>query len=145
MATTRPHDINYLFEITQHAPDHIDALGERLFYLAERGDAAASAILDEMITPERIAKQAFLEEAIDWDQWTRDGAVFGPSDKSRFHDPDELVLGFARYQYITELAGEELDKRIAAGELESFEGEDGKTRYRAVESLGASKAEGEHE
>ena len=59
-----------------------------------------------------------------------------------FHDPDELVIGFARYQYITELLGEELDKRIAAGELESFEGEDGETRYRAVKTP-ATSAEGD--
>ena len=140
MATTRPRDIKYLFEVAQRAPDHIATLGDRLFYLAERGDMEASAILDEMITPDRLARQELLEEAIDWDQWTRDGHAFAPSDKSRFHDPDELVLGFARYQYITELVGEELGKRIAAGELESFEGEDGEMRYRAVERSGATPA-----
>ena len=142
MATTRPSDIEYLFKVAERAPDDITTLGDKLFYLAERGDMEASAILDAMITPERLAKQELLEKAIDWDQWTREGHVFGPSDKSRFHDPDELVVGFERYQYITELAGEELDKRIAAGELASFEGEDGETLYRAVETP-ATSAEGD--
>ena len=72
---------------------------EALTFLAERGDAEAQAFLDELISPESLAFQAELEEAVEWHpEWRKEGDRFIWEGDTELDTPEKLVAAYRDFR-----------------------------------------------
>ncbi len=128
--------------------------GEALAIRAREGDEQAAALVDQFNSPEARLRELLLEKAVEVDPfWTRDedgdyrvraGAthttpeelvaayVLNRGDRIADDVPPDLLEYFGQRE-IERQVGEELERRVAAGELVEGVGEDGKPVYRPVD------------
>ena len=121
-----------LIRIVERAPKHLRraATHEILKHLSEQGDAKAEAALSVLISPERIQLYRDLKDALTWDNWIMsETGKFRPTDKSQYHDPDELIEAYL--DELPPLVEKYVDELVERGELKSYE-TDGETYYHRV-------------
>ena len=96
--------IESLRRILSRAPKHLKGATtyEILTHLSEQGDAEADAALAVLTSPERIQWYRDLGNALTWDYWiTSESGTFRSTDKSKYHDPNELVAAFREMRPVT--------------------------------------------
>ena len=72
-----------------------------------------------------------LKHAFEWDSWSMgENGIFGPTDKSEYHDRNELMDA-----YSAALIDEEMERRVANGEFEVVEKVGKKRTWRRIRAV----------